>query len=229
MQLKDYCSAPYSLQFIKYLNYVRVFNSEPFLYKNRKLDILYTPCCGFKSVYLNNKYTFKKIILYDISPAQIQFYTFLIENWNGKKKISSIIKEFKAKFKNSIFKTDITETPLTFYDKKFDEMIHIYYKSKGEFLRAWVKFLRTKKEIMALDITKDYNRINSVGKGYYSLSNIFDFDVASCFYTPKQRREKFKQCILHLTKNKNSLFEFKFEDNNGIFTAKEIFDIYNRI
>ena len=95
MQLKDYCNTPYSLQYIKYLNYVRVFNSEPFLYKDKKLENLYVPCCGFKGVYLNYKYAFKKIVLYDISPAQIHFYTFLIQNWDGRKELSSLIKEFK--------------------------------------------------------------------------------------------------------------------------------------
>jgi len=229
MHLKEYCKAPYSLQYLKYLNYVRVFNSEPFLIKDAPLEILYTPCCGFKCVYLNFRYNFKKIFLYDISPAQITFFKSLIKNWNGKLKISDFILNFKKKYQTSIFKTDVKDLKIDFYDIKFNQMINQYYSNNENFVKAWEKFLNTPKDILKLDITKEYKKIKTSDNCYFSFSNIFEFEIASCFLTEKQRKDSFKKCMSYFKKSNKSLFELKFLNNNGIFNNEEIINIAKSI
>lgn len=222
MQLQEYIQAPFSLQYIKYFNYVRVFNSEPFLYVNQRLNRLITPCCGFKSVFLNYKYNLKNIKLYDISPAQILFYKTLIKKWNGRTPISDFVIEFKQLFSGSIFKTDVKNFSTDFYNKKFNEMIFQYFQTKENFYFAWDKFLSTDKEILKLDITKNFYEIEPLNNTHYSLSNILDFEVASCLTTLEQRKTTFKECLSHLSKGRASVFEFKFLNYNGIHTNNKL-------
>lgn len=229
MELKEYCKAPYSLQYLKYFQYVRVFNSEPFFTNVKKLDFLYTPCCGFKCVYLNSVYNFKKIIFFDISPAQIEFFKFLLKNWNGVEKISKLVEMFKKQFQTSIFKTDVKGLNTSFYDEKFNQLIEQYFVNEQDFSKYWNLLKNTEIEFKKIDITKNFKKLKLLNNSYFSLSNIFDFEILSCFNSPDQRKQNFKRCIAHLLKSKNSMYEFKFLTYNGLFETTEVNKIINKI
>jgi hypothetical protein len=220
MNLEKYKTAPYSIQLLKLNDYVRVFNSEPVYSTDKKYNIFLGPSCGFKPVKISENQNFKKMIFFDISLTQLEFYKFFIANFKGFD-MSGVVRSFKNIYYDSIFKTDVNSLDLSFYDQKLDETIKNWFQSKKAFLKAWDKFLEVEKEFVHLDLIKNFESLQIAQDDiYFWLSNIFDFEIYK--QTTNINLDKRLSKLSNHYNDKNIIFDLQYGKHSGLFTSSGI-------
>lgn len=220
MNVSKYKAAPYLVQFLKLNDYVRVFNSEPYYKHEGEYDIFVGPACGFKPIMIASQIKFKKMILFDISKTQLEFYKLFTKYYNGSN-MRGLITLFKRRYKHSIFKSDINNLNLSFYDERLRTTIDTWFKTRKNLFTALKRFENVEKEFIHLDLVKNFKTLKIEHKKiYFWVSNIFDFDIYKKI--TNINLDKALLSFANQYKNKEIVFDIQHKEHNGIFTLKEL-------
>lgn len=120
--------------------------------QGRTFDCFIGVCGGQKPAVIVGMPEFQehtRVVLYDISPAALQFQQHLLENWDGDfNDFESVYQAFDAQHPDYV--------PIYFRDKSIAENVQWFYQSYGidhdEFYQRWQKYRACEFEFVHLDL-----------------------------------------------------------------------------
>lgn len=226
MNFKKYKNKPFYIQMVKFNDYVRVHNSEPCYNYSGNCDFFFGPACGLKPIKIAWQNNFKKMIFFDLSQTQLKFYEEAFCRYFNGVNLEGLVLMFKNKYRNSIFKTDVTDLDVSYYEEKRKIFIKDNFSSQTEYFDAFKKFQETSKEFIHLDLIKKYKTLSTdLNNIYFWVSNIFDFDIYK--QTTNINLERRLKEFLDWYKEKNIVFDIQYKDKRGVFTSNEINNFLN--
>lgn len=226
MNFKKYKTSPYFLQMVKFNDYVRVHNSEPcYDFKSDK-DVFFGPACGMKPIKIASQNNFKKMIFFDLSQTQLKFYEYFCRFFDGASNLEGIIIGFKKRYKNSIFKIDVTDLDVSYYEEKRKLFVENNFSSRKEYFEALKNFQNIQKEFLHLDLIKNYRKLKTNSNNvYFWVSNIFDFDIYK--KTTNINIESSLKKLIDFNKEKNIVYDIQYKNLRGVYTGGEINNFLN--
>jgi len=226
MNISRYKNSPFFLQRVKFNDYVRVHNSEPCYTHTGNYDYFLGPSCGLKPIKIAWHNNFKKMVFFDLSQTQLKFYEEVFCRYFNGANLEGLVLMFKKKYKNSIFKIDVTDLDVSYYEEKRKLFIQDNFSSREEYFDACKKFEDIPKEFMHLDLIKKYKTLPlDLDNIYFWASNIFDFDIYK--QTTSINLEKKLKEFLDWYKDKNIVFDIQYKDKCGVFNSSEINNFLN--
>jgi hypothetical protein len=221
---KSYLKSPYFLQMVKFNDYVRVHNSEPcYDYRSNK-DVFFGPACGMKPIKIASQNNFKKMIFFDLSQTQLKFYEYFCRFFDGASNLEGLVVSFKKRYKNSIFKIDVENLNVSYYEKKRRLFVENNFSSRKEYFDALKKFQNIQKEFIHLDLIKNYKKLKSESNNiYFWVSNIFDFEIYK--KTTDIDLETRLKKLIDYNKDKNIVYDIQYKYLRGVYTGSEINNI----
>jgi hypothetical protein len=221
---KSYLKSPYFLQMVKFNDYVRVHNSEPcYDYRSNK-DVFFGPACGMKPIKIASQNNFKKMIFFDLSQTQLKFYEYFCRFFDGASNLEGLVVSFKKRYKNSIFKIDVENLNVSYYEKKRRLFVENNFSSRKEYFDALKKFQNIQKEFIHLDLIKNYKKLKSESNNiYFWVSNIFDFEIYK--KTTDIDLETRLKKLIDYNKDKNIVYDIQYKNLRGVYTGSEINNI----